>query len=148
MGMALATFAITGCAQGQKGGGRLEGAWDVRVSIVNCQTGAVIRSFDSVTMFMQGGTVVDSTSGTAQQLKTPGHGVWAHTTDNNYAFRFKSFTFDAANNYTGYTDIRHEAELDPSGDSYTSSGTVQIHAPNGNVVGMGCSTTTATRFGL
>jgi hypothetical protein len=108
----------------------------------------VIRSFDSVTTFMQGGTLVDSTSGTAQQLKTPGQGSWGHTTENNYVFRFKAFTFDAANNYTGYTIIRHEAQLDPSGDSYTSSGGVEIYNHNGILIAMGCSTTAATRFGL
>jgi hypothetical protein len=145
----VTSFAVSGCAQSrQRGGGRIEGTWEVQVSIINCQTGGVIRSFPSLTMFMQGGTVIDSTSGMPQQLKTPGQGVWAHTTDNNYAFRFKNFNFDAANNYTGYTIIRHEANLDVSGDSYTSSGTAETYAANGNLIMNGCSSTVATRFGL
>ena len=41
------------------GGGRLEGTWDARVSITNCQTGTVIRSFDSIGIFMSGGTMLD-----------------------------------------------------------------------------------------
>ena len=129
-------------------GGRLEGTWDTRVSIINCATGAVIRSFDSVGSFNKGGTMIDSTSGMPQSLKTPGQGVWAHTTDSNYVFRFKSFSFDAAGNYTGYTIIQHEAQLDPGGDSYSSSGTAEIYAPNGTQVAAGCSSTVATRFGI
>jgi len=129
-------------------GGRLEGAWNVRVSITNCQTGAVIRSFDSITTFNQGGTVVDSTSGMPQALKTPGHGVWVHTAGQYYAFRFKNFNFDQAGNYTGYTIIQHEAELDKTGDAYTSAGTAEIYAPNGILVATGCSTTTASRMTL
>jgi len=128
--------------------GRFEGAWNVRVSITNCQTGAEIRSFDSITTFNDGGTVVDSTSGMPQMLKTPGHGVWAHTTGQNYAFKFKAFSFDTANNYTGYTIIQHEAHLDASGDSYTSEGTLEVYSPTGMLVLTGCSTTTATRMSL
>jgi len=134
--------------QVQAGGGRLEGAWNVRVSILNCQTGAVIRSFDSVTQFMDRGTLIDSTSGMPQALKTPGQGVWEHTTGSNYRFKFKSFGFDAAGNYTGYTVIQHDATLDSTGSSYESSGTAEVYAPNGVLVATLCSSTTATRFGF
>jgi hypothetical protein len=129
-------------------GGRLEGTWNVRVSITNCQTGGVIRSFDSLGQFMPGGTLLDSTSGTAQALKTPGEGVWEHTTGPNYRFKFKSFTFDATGNYTGYTVIQHNATLANTGDSYESSGTLEVYNPAGVLVATGCSTTTATRFGF
>ena len=129
-------------------GGRLEGTWNVRVSIINCQTGGVIRSFDSLGQFMVGGTLLDSTSGTAQAFKTPGEGVWEHTAGSNYRFKFKSFTFDAAGNYTGYTVIQHDATLANSGDSYESSGTLEVYNPARVLVATGCSTTTATRFGF
>jgi hypothetical protein len=132
----------------QAGGGRLEGPWNVRVSLTNCQTGEVIRSFDSVTQFMQGGTLIDSTSGVPQALKTPGQGIWAHTADSTYRFKFNSFSFDAAGNYTGYTIIEHEATLSPLGNSYESSGTAEIYSPTGVLVATGCSSTVATRSGF
>ncbi len=47
--------------------------------------------------------MTDSTSGTPPALRTPGLGVWRHTTGNNYALRFKSFNFDAQNVFTGWT---------------------------------------------
>ena len=128
------------------GGGRLEGTWDARVSIINCQTGAVIRSFDSIGSFMAGGTMLDSTSGTPQALRTPGHGIWRHVEGNTYKFSFKTFSFDAANNFTGWTIVRHEATLDSKGNEYESAGTAEFYAPNGNLVGTGCSSTTAVRF--
>jgi hypothetical protein len=139
--------AATGTPTAQ-GGGRIEGTWDVQVSIVDCQTGGVIATFASTTMFMQGGTMIDSTSGIPQALKTPGQGVWTHSTDNTYVFRFKSFSFDGAGNYTGYTIIQHEATLNSTGDAYTSAGTAQVYTPGGVLVFTGCSTTVATRFGL
>jgi hypothetical protein len=127
-------------------GGRLEGTWDARVAITNCQTGAEIRSFASIGTFMFGGTMIDSTSGMPQALKTPGHGVWSHVAGNTYKFSFKSFGFDPAGVFTGWTIIRHEAVLDSKGSEYASSGTAEFYAPNGTLVGTGCSATTAVRF--
>ncbi|HVE59587.1 MAG TPA: hypothetical protein VNB22_22445 [Pyrinomonadaceae bacterium] len=149
MVISIVAFGVV-CAQDkselQNGGGRLEGTWDVRVSIINCQTGAEIRNFASLTTFMSGGITLDSTSGTPQALKTPGQGVWRHVGGNTYQFSFKSFSFDAANNFTGWTIIRHEAVLDSRGNEYTSAGTAEFYAANGNQVGAGCSSTTAVRF--
>ena len=130
----------------QQGGGRLDGTWDVQVTIRNCQTNAEIRNFASTTTFMTGGTLLDSTSGTPQALKTPGHGTWRHESGNTYRFSFKAFTFDAAANFTGWTIIRHEVYLGTRGNEYTSSGTLEAYAPNGTLLFTGCSTTTATRF--
>ncbi len=128
------------------GGGRLEGTWDAQVTIRNCQTDAEIRTFASIGTFMRGGTMLDSTSGIPQALKTPGHGVWSHISGNTYRFKFKSFSFDASGNFTGWTIISHEAHLNHSADEYESAGTAEVYAPNGNLIFTGCSTTTATRF--
>jgi hypothetical protein len=128
------------------GGTRLEGSWNVRVTTRNCQNGDPIRSFDSVTQFMQGGTLIDSTSGVPQALKTPGEGIWEHTTGMGYRFKIKSFGFDANNNYTGYTIIQHTAELNTAADAYESAGTASIYTPDGTLLVTLCSTTTATRM--
>lgn len=131
---------------GEGGGGRLEGTWDVQVTIRNCQTGAEIRSFASVTTFMFGGTTLDSTSGTPQAQRTPGQGVWSHVSGHTYRFSFKTFSFDAGGNFTGWTKITHEALLDSNGTQYSSAGTAEVYGPNGTLLFTGCSTTTATRF--
>jgi hypothetical protein len=68
------SFAQSGNALGS----RFEGTWNVHVTIRDCVSGAEIRSFDSLTMFMAGGAMIDSTSGIPQALKTPGQGIWEH----------------------------------------------------------------------
>jgi hypothetical protein len=144
--ISLSAMFTPASVSGQGGGGRLEGTWDVQVTIRNCQTGAEIRSFASLTMFMFGGTMIDSTSGIPQALKTPGQGVWSHVSGDTYRFSFKSFSFDPAGNFTGWTKITHEAALDSNGNQYSSAGTAEFYAPNGTLISTGCSTTTATRF--
>ncbi len=132
---------------GRRGNDRtLEGTWDAQVTIRNCQNNMAIRTFASIGTFMSGGTFLDSTSGTPQALKTPGQGVWSHVSGRTYRFSFKSFTFDAGGNFTGWTIIRHQANLNRRADEYESAGTLQIYSPNGNLLFTGCSTTTATRF--
>lgn len=125
---------------------RFEGTWDVQVTIRNCQTRAAIRTFASVTTFMAGGTMIDSTSGIPQALKTPGHGVWSRGKRNTYHFKFKSFSFDAGGNFTGWTIITQRANLQYGIEVYDSAGTAEVYDPNGNLLFTLCSTTTATRF--
>jgi hypothetical protein len=134
-------------AQGNSsGGGRLEGTWDVQVTPRNCQSGEAIRTFASTTTFMSGGTLLDSTSGRPQALKTPGHGVWNHIVGDIYRFSFKSFTFDSAGNFTGWQIVRHEASLDPRAAGFESAGTSEVYNANGNLISTGCSTASGTRF--
>jgi hypothetical protein len=92
--------------------------------------------------------VVESNGGTPQALKTPGEGVWRHTTDNNYAFRFKFFTFNPQNVFTGWTIIAGETTVDATGDSNAGSATVEVYNPNGVLVATACAKIAGTRFEL
>ena len=129
-----------------RAGGRLEGVWDVQVTIRNCQTGAAIRTFASITTFAQGGTVLDTTSGTPQALRTPGQGVWSHVSGETYRFKFKAFNFDSSGSSTGWTIIKHVAHLNRSADELESAGTSEVFDPLGNLIFTGCSSTTSVRF--
>jgi hypothetical protein len=104
-------------------GGRLQGTWEMQITLTDC-AGHVIRSFP------------------------PGEGVWRHTTDNNYAFRFKFFTFSPQNVFTGWTIISGETTVDETGDANTGSATVEVYDPNGVLVATVCASTVGTRFEL
>lgn len=125
---------------------KLIGTWDVQVTIRNCQTGAAIRTFASMATYMSGGTRIGSTSGIPQALRTPEHGVWSYLGGRNYRLSFKSFSFDAANNFTGWSIVRHQLTLNRRADEGESAGTLEVYAPNGTLVSTGCSTTTTTKF--
>src|SRR5258705_13138 len=57
--ISLSAMFTPAWGSGQGGGGRLEGTWDVQVTLRNCQTGAEIRSFASLTTFMFVGTTLE-----------------------------------------------------------------------------------------
>jgi hypothetical protein len=144
---ALTTMvAATATKEGPQGG-KLEGTWEMQITLTDC-AGHTIRSFPSLIEFAAGGTVVESNAGTPQALKTPGEGVWHHTTGHSYAFRFKFFTFNSMNVFTGWTIIAGETTVDNTGDTNAGSATVKVYDPNGVLLVSLCAETIGTRFEL
>jgi len=142
----LTMVAATASGQGMEGG-KLQGTWEMQITLTDC-SGHVIRSFPSLIEFAAGGTVVESNAGTPQALKTPGEGVWRHTTDSNYAFRFKFFTFNPQDVFTGWTIIAGETTVDKTGNANAGSATVKVYDPNGVLLVSLCAETAGTRFEL
>jgi len=128
-------------------GATLKGTWDMQITLTDCHS-HVLRSFPSVVIFQAGGTMMESNAGTPPALKTPGEGVWRHTTDHNYAFSFKFFTFNTDNVFTGWTIIAGETTVDATGKTNAGSATVEVHAPNGVLVATACAEIAGTRFEL
>jgi hypothetical protein len=145
---ALATLvAAERPTRGGTQGGRLEGTWAMQITLNDC-SGHVIRSFPTLVVFMAGGTLTEASGGTAPALQTGGKGVWSHTVDSNYAFRFKDFTFNAQNVFTGWVIITGETTVDETGNSNSGPATVEIYNANGVLVATLCADAAGTRFEL
>src|SRR5437773_12464281 len=142
----ITMVAATASGQGTQGG-RLEGTWSMQITLTDC-SGHVIRSFPTLVVFMAGGTLTEASGGTAPALQTGGKGVWSHTTDNTYAFRFKDFTFNAQNVFTGWVIIAGETTVDATGNANSGTATIQVYDPNGNLIATECAGVSGTRFEL
>jgi hypothetical protein len=153
LSLALASLVAVTIAFGQDPrpvptvGGRLQGTWDMQITLTDC-SGHTIRSFASLVVFMAGGTVTEASSGTAPALQTGGKGVWSHTADSNYAFRFKDFTFNTSNVFTGWVIITGETTVDATGNANAGPATVQVYDANGNLLATLCADAAGTRFQL
>lgn len=98
--------------------------------------------------FHQGGTMMDGTT-TPSALRTPAEGVWRHAIDNTYAFRMKTFNFNAQNVFTGWSIISGELTVESTGDAFAGhDSTVQVYDPNGVLVATLCAEAVGTRFEL
>jgi hypothetical protein len=138
---------LVATAAGQGGrGGRIQGMWETQITLNDC-SGHVIRSFQGMLTFHQGGTMMDGTT-TPSALRTPAEGVWRHIADNTYAFLMKSFTFNAQNIFTGWSIIAGELTVDSTGDVFTGPATVEVYDPNGVLVATLCAESSGTRFEL
>src|SRR5437870_13671794 len=144
--VACAFVAATAFGQGTQGG-RLEGTWSMQITLTDC-SGHMIRSFPTLVVFMAGGTLTEASGGNSPALATGGKGVWSHTTDHNYAFRFKFFTFNTSNVFTGWTSIARETTVDKQGNANSGTATVKVYDPNGVLLVTLCAETAGTRFEL
>jgi hypothetical protein len=97
---------------------------------------------------MAGGTMMESNGGTPQALKTPGEGAWQHVAGDTYAFRFKFFTFNTSNIFTGWTIIAGKTTVNSTANANTGSATIKVYAPNGVLVATACAEIAGTRFQL
>lgn len=126
----------------------IEGVWETVVTPRNCQTGApVAPDFQGLITFNEGGTVAETASGSSPALRSPGHGVWQRENGRrNYSMKVVFLRFSPTGVFIGKQKITQTMELSANGNQSTSTGTVEILDLNGNVLGSGCSTATATRF--
>ena len=110
------------------------------------------RSYDkelSDTSSIRGGRHLDR----GQRRYSPGSGnggkgVWSHTTDSTYAFRFKDFNFNAQNVFTGWTIITGETTVDETGNANAGPATVEVYNASGVLVASLSADAVGTRFEL
>ena len=126
--------------------GRLEGAWDVVVQPRVCANNSVITTFQAAYYFEPGGNFSGLSSGTGsggrgrEQL-----GIWKHLDGNRYAFKIKTYLFDAAGIATSYQVVIHQGELSQDGQSWSSTGISKTYSLGHVEINAGCSTIEATR---
>jgi hypothetical protein len=155
VGGATMAIAVLACftqvwvsAQVQREPG-LIGSWDVQVTARDCETGApipFIPVFPAVLTYNQGGTMDETDLGGPGIVRLPGHGVWQHQTGRQYSAAYRWLNFLPDRTFIGSNVVRSSVNVSLGGDSYTSTYTLEILNPNGDVIATGCATTVATRF--
>ena len=126
----------------------IEGVWQTKITQFNCQTGVVIRTAKGLTTFNEGGTIAETSNALPPAFRSPGHGLWEKHSSKTYSGAFIFQLFNPDGSFAGTQKISQTYQLSFFGDSYTSTGTVQISDPNDNIIANGCATATATRFEL
>ena len=124
----------------------LVGVWNVQVTRLNCQTGAVIGTASAMLTYARGGTMIDWGTGMSPSLRSPGQGVWSYDSGRNYTSAFQFFRFNADGTLAGRQIVRSQIELSHDANGLINSANAQILDVNGNVIANNCSTATATRF--
>ena len=141
--LSLLVFGSASRAPAQSPGtGKLEGTWFTQVSVRNCQTGAVLRTFPALNTFAPGGTLIDTTTAVSPALRSPGHGSWEKTAGHSYRAVSVAFLFDVAGNWTGIQRLTQRIEV--QNNAFTSTATNEILDVNGNVIASGCATATGS----
>ncbi|MEO6872804.1 MAG: hypothetical protein ABI233_11365 [Chthoniobacterales bacterium] len=74
-----------------------------------------------------------------------GLGRWHYVGQQHYTATFEFFRFDATRTYLGTQSVARDIQLDPAGDSFTSTIAFTSYDPNGVVVASGCGTEGSVR---
>jgi hypothetical protein len=156
--MALVLGLVTGAAalaqpSGSEGR-RLEGSWHIRVTPVLCGTTLPVPGVTpvhSLQTFVRGGTLTESTGGSAPGQRGPGHGNWHHEGGQTFSQSFIAqinFTTSPAPGpgfQAGWQVVTQTVTLIDR-DHFESSGTTAFYDLNNQLYREGCSTATGTRF--
>jgi hypothetical protein len=125
---------------------RLEGTWQVQVTLRNCQTGAVLRTAPAFLTFASGGTLVETTTVFSSSQRGPGHGFWEHTGGKTFKAVSKAFFFNPDGTWAGTQTLTQQIEFADDPDAFNSTATTEVVAPNGTVILSGCATAVAHRM--
>ena len=126
----------------ESGTARLVGTWEVIVSTPNGPNPSFVTFNADNTM----------TESSVQDLhvpvSSPGHGVWAHTQGNNYAFTFKFYVVNPTGNLACTAKVRQTVTLDRDADEWSGPSRIDCIDPNGNELFGFDLSATATRMRL
>lgn len=124
----------------------LEGTWRVQLTVQDCQTGQVLRTFPALFAFAKGGTLSVTTAGQFPALNTTGLGIWEHTKGHSYSAVSEVFIFSPAGAWTQTSRLTRAIKVSNDGDQFTDIVALQIFDTNGNQIVTGCGTSAGSRM--
>jgi hypothetical protein len=134
-------FAQDAIAQTKK----LEGTWRTELTVVDCQTDEPTGATAQVLYtFLPGGSVLQSADATP--FRTPGYGIWKHTTERNFIATHIFFRFNADGTPAGRRETTLNIELGEGSNEFTATSLSEIFDVDGNVIQTTCPAETGQRL--
>ncbi len=124
-------------------GPSIVGVWDVAVTVVNCQSGALIRHVHSVQMYQHDGAFSETTSSGARGSSL---GYWFRDDRQTYTARYFFFRYNPDESFLSFAKAANTITLSPDGSTFTVKATIEDFDANGNLLTTGCVTQTAKRL--
>jgi hypothetical protein len=133
-------------AQATSGADPVEGVWESSITIRDCTSGAVVRSFKGVNTFHRGGTLSD-TNNTPPTPRGPGMGVWrAGARAGSYTASFRFYRYNPDGTLAGSQRVNRSFTLAADGNSSTGTIAAQVLDTADVVQQNLCGTETSVRL--
>jgi len=137
-------IAISPAYADDSNSGKLQGTWFTDVTIRQCGTGTVLRTFTAINTFNEGETMIDTTSGASPALRSPGLGKWEKTGSHTYSAVSLALLFNPAGVWTGTQKLTHVIEVNGDENVFTSQS--EIFDTAGTRISSGCATANGHRL--
>jgi hypothetical protein len=124
-------------------GAPIVGIWNVAVTVVNCQTGTVLRNVHSVQMYQPDGAFSETTS-----IGTRGSsiGSWSHQQGQVYGANYFFFRYNSDGSFASFAKAINTITLSPDSSQFSVTATIQDYDANNNLLSTGCVTQTGNRL--
>lgn len=123
----------------------IEGAWESAVTIKDCASGVVLRTFTGENIFHRGGTLSADNS-MPVPTRGLGVGVWTQAATGAYTTKFHFLRFNADGTIAGSQNVVRTIALSADARSLTSTIAAQLIDPAGNVIAPICGSEVGTRL--
>lgn len=124
-------------------GTNIEGTWNVSVTVVNCQTGGVIRTVSALQMYSHDGSFTETAN---TFLRGSSLGSWTHDQANVYTPNYWFYRYNPDGTFKSLAEGLNKVQLSADGSQFTAVGSITDTDANGNVLSIGCVTQTAHRL--
>lgn len=125
---------------------KLEGTWELLVTLRSCQTGEPLDNFRAMSAFGCGGTVMESRASDALPLGTCGQGFWRHVGGTIYTAVVKLFRFNPDGTFAGIETVTQSIDVNDDGKEFSATASVQVFDSDDKLVRTECATATARRL--
>jgi hypothetical protein len=126
----------------------LEGAWQSAVSVRDCTSGVVLRSFNGLSVFHRGGTA-SATNNLPPGSNSPAFGTWKRgSADGGYTVTLRLFRFNADGSFAGADNLTRTFTLGADGKSLAGTLSAQVFDLAENILRTTCGTETAIRVAV
>ncbi len=119
--------------------GSLEGVCNVSVTVTDCNTGALIRTVNSIQTFHRDGSVIETANTTSRGIS---EGAWKPDGAGMYAASYWFYRFTTTGTFASIATVTDNIRFGSDGH-FTSTGVVVDHDANGNLISTGCFIHTA-----
>jgi hypothetical protein len=141
------TGALSATSKANNGGrAGLAGTWLATVTLSNPPAG-VDATFQALNSVTSEGAVLVSSSQSHPSQRSLAHGNCARTGGHEYACTFVWFRFDPSGVPVGMQRVRRTMTVSQDGNSFQSTDTIEVLAPNGTVVATIQGTEVGRRLG-
>jgi hypothetical protein len=123
----------------------IEGVWESAVTITDCTSGAVLRTFKGAGLFARSGAVTADNSNPPLTRSTA-FGQWRKGSGQSYSTSFRFFRFNPDGSLAGTQRLQRAITLAADGNSFTGTVTGQVVDNAGVVLAPVCGTETAARI--
>jgi hypothetical protein len=124
----------------------MEGTWDVRVTLRNCQTGAPVRTVRTLSTFNCAGTLVETGTDDTPDRLSSGQGTWRHIGERHYITVSRFFRFDPGGAFAETQKITRRIELSDDGKEFLATTCVEVFDTADSLIQTSCATEKGKRL--